>query len=486
MEKNTEKKTVNMRALKGGSYSLVISAVAIVLVVVVNLLVGALPATYTKPDTSTVGLLNISEETKEIVSAVDVPVTVYLITRRGSEDAMITELLERYKDLSSHITVKTVDPDTNPAFVSKYTTDTLSVNSVIVESEYRSYVVDYTEIYVTSYDNLTEEDYYNMYYYGIMPQGTPYFYGETKLTTAIDYVASELIPTVYVLQNHEEDALTSAITASFTANNIVTENLALLGVDAIPDDATAIVINNPKTDITEYEAAMLSAYLKNGGNMILITDFRNYTAESMPNLASLTALMGMRAEDGIVVEANRSNYYQNQTWLLPVLSAGGPATQLTSTSIYTLILNAHGIVLTGEGDATASALLKTTTASLVKKAGENISTFEKEEGDAEGSFAVAAYAELGAGKFVWYSSPTIISSDVDSVVSGGNSKLFMASANWMCEKTSAVSVAAKTMQVQQLIVPAGAQGMWTTILVIILPIAVLGAGFTVWFLRRRR
>lgn len=483
---NMEKKTVNMRALKGGSYSLVICAVALALVVVVNLLVGALPTTYTKPDTSTTGLLNMSAETKEIVSAIDVPVTLYHVVRRGGENATIRELLDRYKDLSADITVKTVDPDTNPAFVTKYTQDTLSDNSVIVESERRFYVVDYNDIYVTSYDNLTEEDYYNMYYYGIMPQGTPYFYGETKLTTAIDYVASEAIPTVYMLKNHEEDAFSSAITASFTANNIVTEELALLGVDAIPDDAAAILINNPKTDITEYEAALLRSYLQNGGNMILLTDFRYYTAESMPNLASLTALMGMRAEEGVVVETNRSNYYQNQTWLLPVLSASGPATQLSSTSIYTLLLNAHGIVLTDEGEASASALLKTTTASLVKKAGVNITTLEKEEGDVEGSFAVAAHAELGEGKFVWYASPSIVNEDEDYYVSGGNSKVFIASVNWMCEKTSAVSVAAKTMQVQPLIVPAGAQGMWTTLLVIVLPIAVLGAGFTVWFRRRRR
>lgn len=481
-----EKKVMNMRALKSGSYSLVLCALALALVIAVNLFVGVLPASYTKPDTSTAGLLNISEETKGILAEVDVPVTMYLIARRGGEDTTITELLERYKDLSSNITVKTVDPDTSPAFVTQYTSDSLSVNSVIVESERRHYVVDYNDIYVTSYDNLTEEDYYNYYYYGIMPTGTPYFYGETMLTTAIDYVASESIPTVYLLTNHEEDAFSSSISASFTANNVVVEELGLLGIDAVPEDATAIILNNPKTDISAYEAEMLTAYVENGGSMILITDFRYYSEEKTPNLAAISALMGMRSEDGILVETNRSNYNGSPVMLLPVLSVSGPAELLTSTSMYTLMPQAHGIVLTGEGDADAAAFLKTTTGSFVKKAGANLSTYEKEEGDVEGSFAVAAHATLGESKFVWYSTPYIVSDEMDYYVSGGNSTLFMASVNWMCEKASAVSVAAKTMQVQPLVVPAAASGLWSTVLVIALPLAILGAGFTVWFRRRRR
>ncbi len=486
MDKNTKKKTINMRALKSGSYSLVISAVVLALVIVVNLIVMVLPNTYTKLDASTVGLLEIGEETKSIAAGIDTPVTFYLIARRGQEDETISELLQRYKDLSPLISVKTVDPDTNPGFTAAYTDDSLSLNSVIVVSDKRSYVVDYNEIYVVSYENMTEEDYYNYLYYGIQPKGTPYFYGELMLTSALDYVTSAMIPTVYILNGHSEDALSDTMAATLSTNNIVTAELGLLGADQIPADCSAILVNNPKTDVSAYEAELLTAYLKAGGNMILITDFRYYANEAMPNLAALTALMGMKSEDGVLIEGNRSNYNGYPTMLLPVLNVSGPATLLSSTNMYTMMPNAHGIVLTGEGGAKADALLKTTTSSFVKKAGANISTYEKEEGDVEGSFAVAAHAELGDGKFVWYATPYILNDEMDYYVNGGNSTLFMSSVNWMCEKAVAVSIMAKTMQVQALVVPEGASAMWSILLIGVLPLAILGGGFAVWYTRRRR
>ena len=289
------------------------------LVIVVNLFVSVLPTTATKLDASAIDILTLSDESKAIATSLTSPVTMYLITQQGGEDITILSLMERYADLNKNIKVEKVDPDTNPAFTSQYTTDVLNLNSIIVDGEYRDYVIDYTEIYVTDYSNMTEEDYYNYIYYGIAPSGTPYFYGELMISSALDFVSAEQIPTAYYLTNHSEDAFSEAIQAYLTTDNIMTEELALLTVDAIPADASAIIINNPKTDLSVYEAEMLSAYLSSGGNMILITDFRYYTETNMPNLASLAAMMGMRSEDGILVEANRNNYNTYPTYLLPIM-----------------------------------------------------------------------------------------------------------------------------------------------------------------------
>ena len=107
MENNQpkEKKSMNMRALKGGSYSLVLCAVVLVLVIVINLLVNALPSNMTKLDASSVGILNLSEETKQIISGVNEPVTLYLLVQRGQENLIIQELLQRYADLNANIQV---------------------------------------------------------------------------------------------------------------------------------------------------------------------------------------------------------------------------------------------------------------------------------------------------------------------------------------------------------------------------------------------
>ncbi len=487
MEKNTDKKPMNTRALKSGSYSLLICAVALVLVIVVNLVINAVPSIYTKLDTSSMKLFEISDETVRILKGVNTPVTMYLIAPRGQENSTVLELMNRYGDLSSKITVKTVDPDTNPTFVTKYTADALSANSVIVESELRHFVVKNENIFVVSQipqEQWTEQDYINYMYYGTVPTGDPYFYGEVLLSQAVDYVSSQELPKVYVMTKHNEDALSATMLANFTTNNVLTADLNLLGTEAIPEDCSAILLNNPKTDLEAYEAQLLTEYLQNGGNMILLTDVNYYSAEKMPNLAALTELMGMQSEDGLLLEGNSSHYYRYPTMLMPVIGTAGPASLLDSTNIYVFVPNAHGIKLTGTGDAAASSLLKTTTASYVKKDWENSTTYEMEEGDVEGPFSVAASATLGEGKFVWYSSPNVINDSADAT--GGNSALFMASVNWMCDKQVAVSITAKLMQVQPLVVPAGAAGLWGIVLTLVLPVGVLAAGFVVWFRRRRR
>ncbi len=483
---NHSKNAVNPQALKRGSFTLLLTALLLALLVIVNLAVSALPSSITKQDTSTVGFYEISEETKAILSSVDIPVTLYLIATRGQEDMTILELLRRYEDLSGNVTVVTVDPATNPGFTSQYTEEELPQNSVIAVSARRHYVVDYQSIYLVSYENITEEEYYNYIYYGIQPTGTPYFYGETMLTTAVDYVAAEAIPTVYLLSSHNEDALSETMQASFATNNILLRDLNLLSAGSVPSDCSAVLINNPKTDVSAYETDILKLYMEEGGDLILVTDFRYCTAESMPNLLSLCALMGMNSEDGLVVETNPSHYNSHPGILLPILGSGGPVDSLTNKTMPTMLPNAHGILLTGEGGAAAASLLKTSDAAFVKKNITENSTYEKEEGDVDGTFHVAAYSSLGESQMVWYSTPYVLNDSMDYYVNGGNSLLFMASVNWMCDKAVSVSVAAKTMQVQALVIPAAAGAFWSLTLTFVLPALVLGGGVLVWLRRRRK
>ncbi|MBR4185488.1 MAG: Gldg family protein, partial [Clostridia bacterium] len=227
-ETKTPKKSVNRKALKIGSISITTTAVVIAIFIVVNLFVGELPSTATKFDLSERALFTISDETKEVLSRVDEDVKIYLLTQRGQENPTIREMLERYHALNSHVTWSTVDPVTNPAFLEQYTTDTLSDNSLVVESARRSYVVDYNKIFQTEY---TEEDYYNYYYYGQIPQGTPYYYGELQLTTAVDYVTRDDLPVLATLEGHGEAALSENYASLIGDENVEIRSLTLLNVD---------------------------------------------------------------------------------------------------------------------------------------------------------------------------------------------------------------------------------------------------------------
>ena len=118
------------------------------------------------------------------------------------------------------------------------------------------------------------------------------------------------------------------------------------------------------------------------------------------------------------------------------------------------------------------------------------SSILKEDGDAEGSFSVAAYsvlqAEKGESRMVWFACPYIVNDEMDYYINGGNSAFFMASVNWMSDENISLSILAKQLQVESLVIPAGAATLWSTVFTLALPALILIGGFVIWFRRRRK
>lgn len=488
---NQEKKraSFNKKYLKIGSFSLVMTAAVLAAVILLNLFVAEIPSTYTKYDLSSLQLYSISEETRQILAGVEEDINIYILTQRGNELANTEELLGRYTALNSHIKVSTVDPMSNPSFISNYTDKSLNDNSVIVESAKRSMAIDYNDIYPREY---SDEELYYYYYYGQMPTGTPYFNGELMFTTAIDYVTRDDLPTMYALTGHGETELTSTYLGYISSENVATETFSLLNIDAIPEDCSSILINNPTSDLSADDAAMLKEYLDEGGNVILVTGATTYNSASMPNLTSLVSYMGLEAVDGVVVETNRSNYMGYPHYLLPMLgsSTDGPLSLLSESQSYVLMNAAHGIL--SDGTHSVTALLSTTTGAYVKR-DLSAETLDKEDGDVEGLVYVGASVTGEADgtrsdsyKFVWYSSPAITDENADLYVSGGNSALFISTLNWMSANKTNLSIIAKQMQVEALTVTEADVAVWAPVLIFILPLAFLVGGFAVWFKRRKR
>lgn len=100
----------NRIALQGGSYSLVITAVVLALLIVVNILVSILPTPMTQYDISASKLYSITSNTKVVVNALQEDVTIYWIVQSGKEDQVIENLLGKYDSLSDHIQVVKKNP----------------------------------------------------------------------------------------------------------------------------------------------------------------------------------------------------------------------------------------------------------------------------------------------------------------------------------------------------------------------------------------
>ena len=179
----------NRIALQGGSYSLVITAVVLALLIVVNILVSILPTPMTQYDISAAKLYSITSNTKVVVNALQEDVTIYWIVQSGKEDQIIENLLGKYESLSDHIQVVKKNPDVYPTFAQQYTDETAENNSLVVECGDRSRFISYDDIYLQEADMTT-------YSYNTS------FDGEGAITSAIDYVVNEEQPQIYVLEGH--------------------------------------------------------------------------------------------------------------------------------------------------------------------------------------------------------------------------------------------------------------------------------------------
>ena len=133
-------------------------------------------------------------------------------------------------------------------------------------------------------------------------------------------------------------------------------------------------------------------------------------------------------------------------------------------------------------------LLTTSDQAYSKVDGINLTTFTREENDIAGPFAlgvaVSEAVEGSTTQLVWY--PTSYLMDLNSDLTGGNLDLMLNSISWLCEHESGISIHAKSMAEDFLVIPAGTVNVLTLVLVVLVPLALLAAGMIITIRRRRK
>lgn len=482
------------KTLKVGSFTLISTAVFLAVLIFINLFVAELPRNITYFDTTPGKVYTLSEDSLNFLESINSPIEIYMISESGKENSQsiqITAFIEEYVQANSNITFEKIDPILRPNFTATYTTETLSQNSVIVVSENRNRIIDggIWYMYETDYgtfDSSTYEMYYN---YGYVDGTDPFmFYGEMNLTGALDYVTSPDIPKAYILTGHGETEITTEFLSVIDRENIEYESFSLLtGDGSVPDDADLIIINVPTTDFMEAETEALLNYYKNGGNIILTTAYSYYSASMTPNLYGMLNKMGLTSVDGIIVEGNANNYYQYPTYLIPKTESTCPFSLEALSGKQVFLPYSHGIQKAEGTGSSVYGIFATSDKAYLKSDPNASETFEKEEGDVDGPFYLAAVAcpansENSSG-ILWISSPLVLDYGYDL---GGNSVFFAEALKWTCEKDTGISILGVNLNTDVLNVTEGAAIGWGFALVFVLPLSILGAGLFVWIKRRRK
>ena len=246
--------------------------------------------------------------------------------------------------------------------------------------------------------------------------------GRNRYTYSIDYVVTEDLPQLYVLEGHGEAELPSTFADQIEKANIETNTLSLLTVDAIPEEADCILIYAPSSDISTEERDMLADYVSGGGRLLVMAG--PVKDGILENLYSLLSDYGVEANEGIVVEADREHYaFQAPYVLLPDMASHDITDSLIEENYFPILPISLGLTVTGEGSGgTVTELLTTSGAAFSKVAGYDLSTYEKEEGDIDGPFAVAVSVEDdGGGQMVWFTSSVFLE-DVYNAYSSGSQR----------------------------------------------------------------
>lgn len=477
------------RSFRAGGYSIAATAILLVMVIIINLLVGALPSKFTKFDITDNKLYSISEQTRSVVKSIDKEITVYWIITEGSEDNYLKSLLDLVQEQSDLIKVVKKDTNVYPNFATAYTMDTVYPNSLVVECGEKYRYLNYAgDIYTQDY-----ADYYTTGTY------TQYFNGEGALVSAIDYVTSAELPKLYTLTGHGEAELSATFAAAVNNQNIVMEELSLLNVEAVPADADGILINAPQSDISATELEMLHSYTKLGGNIMLITD--PYVGESRTkNLDALMADYGMTSVTGMVVETDRQHYFSMQQQAIPVALLPGMNTHaitdpLINGNYFVMLYGAHGIEVAEDlsADLVVTELMSTSYGAFSKLEGENMANFNKGDADIEGPFGLANLATKNSDTpeescVIWVGSSTLVDESVNDYVSGGNMDLFLNMLSYLCDPEAAqLTIHAKPVSnTKYLTMGSTTVAILTAVVLIVIPVGYLLCGLTTWIRRKRQ
>ena len=460
-------------AMRGGAYSVVITAVVLAILVAVNVFFSALPASSTEYDISASKLYSVTSNTRSVVSALTEDVTIYWIVQAGEEDAVIEKLLDRYESLSDHITVEKRNPDVYPTFAEQYTDGTVYNNSLVVECGDRSRYISNTDIY------LTDASLYSYSY-------STSFDGEGAITSAIDYVTNPDQPVVYTLTGHGEEDLPATFADSLEKENITVEELSLLNTDEIPEDAACLIVYAPQSDISEAERILLEDYVAGGGKLLVMAG--PVEDADLTNFYALLDPYGITAAEGIVVEGDREHYaFSTPAILMPDLADSGITTPLAEEGYYVILPLAVGLEM-GENTtgATVTSLLTTSDAAFSKPDGYDMTSYEKEDGDLDGPFALAVDAAYSnGGELIWVSSSAYLDDMYNAYSSGANVNFTMNALSQLIGESEAMSIRAKSLNYNYLTISDSVSGLLQVLMIGVIPLAFLGAGITVVVRRRR-
>lgn len=481
--KNSFVSSFRNKVFRNGTYSSLLIVAALVVVVLVNLLVNALPGSWTAFDISGTLIYDVGEETETAVAELSEDISIKVLATEDNVDTRINTFLEKYAALSKHISIEYIDPVKNPTILTTYD---VSQSCIIVECEAtgKSEVINFGDIIVQ------ELDYYSYYYYGETVYNETEFDGEGQVTSAILAVSNTNTYKMYTLEGHEENTFGDTISDKLSKLSIETESLNLSTAGAVPEDCDLLVINAAKTDITGDEYLLLSAYMEAGGKLVVITA---YTGEEYTNLTKLCGDYGISLLDGYLGDyqyrysGNASNSYFYLYF--PVNGSAEAVSDLTSKYVFVEFAQPLSILSDVRSTVTVTPVLASSDYGFQYTGSADDIVYTKYYMALEATETI----DNNEAKLIVFSSEMFIDETMLSYYGSNiaNTAVFTNEIASCFEDITNVSIEAKSLELTyntfSFTEPSAlASGIFGLVFAFVLPIVLIIAGLIVWIRRRRK
>ena len=492
-EKGKFKKFMKSRKAKHGTVAMAITALVIVMVIVLNIIIGLLVNRFPdlELDLTSNNSFALQDDTIDYVSHLNNDVTVYILMEKDKFEGQGTYFVQAQKMLNKmasksdgKIKIKYVDLTSNPSFTSNYPNvdwqSSSANNIVLVESGKQYKVLTLTDCF--EYDEQT----YNYY-------GTYSFTGtkiEQAVVTAILNVTTDDKVVVDMIKGNNEQDYSSL--KSLLENNAYQVNEVSLATGDFDKDAKVAIMYAPSVDLDEKIVEKLSTWLSNDGkygrSLIYVP-----TADmgEMPNLDDFLKEWGMSIDRGYVFETDETALVNASSPYAFTVSYGDYyKDNLKNSKIPVVVSESHAVNITDEN--TAHALLKTTDKAGVLPIDADKSWDYKDaitgNGENVAAEGVMTNEDKKSSRVVVFGSYIMFSDTIMQYNSFNNSAYFMNVINTIADKEDVgITIESKSIDNTELgITDVATQNTMLVVFVIVIPIAILVAGFVFWLRRRNR
>ena len=426
-------------------------------------------------------LHSLSDQSVSVLKGLDENVNIKLFFREGNYSrAGMENLMEIYSYHSDKIKYEFIDPDKNPGMVKRY--EIAEDGTTIFECGEKESRITYS----------SEED----------------------ITNAIIKISREKKKVIYFLEGHGEASLEESGDSGYSTAKGELEKLAyevkklaLALEDNFPGDVSLLVIPGPQKDLLPNELETIKNFIWNGGRVFFMTD-----PETAPGLIPFLEEFGVKLENDLIVDTvsrllggdyfmpvvNEYEYHSitdkfRYATFFPYARSVNPAEDKPEGISASIIakssqnswserqLDQQEVTFSEDNDVSGPISLAVVATIQPKEKKEEEpeeeSTEEEkkqEEGDEFQSQKEARIAVFGDSDFVtnryYYLS--------------GNGNFFLNTVNWLTEEEDLIAIQPKTSSPRTIQLSPSQGRLIFFVSLVILPLAVLITGISIWVRRR--